>query len=202
MPDGLLNGGNGPVHGGDEPPVSSTHMALQAWVEAKRTRDFDEADRIRSQLEGHGVRVDDKAKTWSCSDGRSGEILGGGGFARGDKKLADGSMSWENTIYVAGLPPEVGVDEIASFFGQLGPIKKSKKSYSQGEPTIHIYKDKRTGRPKGDATVSFEDVETAQSAVKWYDGGTFQGFPGSKLHVSIAKRPAMPTGKGGGKGGW
>ena len=35
------------VYGGNEAPVSSTHMALNAWVTAKRTRDFDEADRIR-----------------------------------------------------------------------------------------------------------------------------------------------------------
>ena len=28
--------------------------------------------------------------------------MGGG---RGDKRLEDGSMSWENTVYVAGLPP-------------------------------------------------------------------------------------------------
>ena len=49
MPDGVLRVdlGGSAVHGAYEPPVSSTHMALQAWVEAKRTRDFDEADRIR-----------------------------------------------------------------------------------------------------------------------------------------------------------
>ena len=85
-----------------------------------------------------------------------------------------------------------------------GPIKKSKKSHNQGEPTIHIYKDKRTGRAKGDATVSYEDVETAQSAVKWYDGAAFVGFPGTKMQVSIAKRPQAGNwaGKGGGgKGG-
>lgn len=89
---------------------------------------------------------------------------------------------------------------------QLGPIKKSKKNFNMGEPTIHIYKDKRTGRSKGDATVSYEDVETAQSAVKWYDGAPFKNQDGKKLSVSIARRPAMSKGggkggKGGGKGG-
>ena len=43
-----------------------------------------------------------------------------------------------------------------------------------GEPTVHIYKDKRTGQPKGDATVSYEEAETAQAAVKWFDGVEFQ----------------------------
>jgi len=147
------------------------------------------------------VTVDDKTKRWSCSDGRSGDIPSGGGSLRGDKKLDDGSMSWENTVYVAGLPSDVSVDDLADFFGQLGPIKKSKKSHNMGEPTIHIYKDKRTGRPKGDATVSYEDTETAQSAVRWYNDSPFMNRPGTKLSVSIAKRPtgdAFGKGKGGG----
>ena len=58
-------------------------------------------------------------------------------------------------------------DDVISFFGQIGAIKKSKKNYNRGEPTIHLYKDKRTGRPKGDGTISFEEPETAQSAIKW-----------------------------------
>ena len=49
--------------------------------------------------------------------------------------------------------------------------------------------------------MSYEETETAQSAVKWYDGQEFKGFRGSRLSVSIAKRPAMADGKGGGKGG-
>ena len=198
---GYGKGGGSSGGGGGEQISEREIMAIiEARNVAKLTRDFDEADKLRNELQAKGVTVDDKAKTWRTADGRSGEILGGGGFARGDKKLEDGSMSWENTIYVSGLPAEVGVDEIADFFGQLGPIKKSKKSHTQGEPTIHMYKDKRTGRPKGDATVSYEDTETAQSAVKWYDGANFLGHPGSKLHVSIAKRPVQGNWKGGGGG--
>lgn len=57
----------------------------------------------------------------------------GGGFARGDKKTEDGSLTWENTIYVAGLPTDVTAAEIAEFFGRIGQIKKSKKNYNLGE---------------------------------------------------------------------
>ena len=32
-------------------------MALQAWVAAKRTRDFDEADRIREAMLAAGMRI-------------------------------------------------------------------------------------------------------------------------------------------------
>lgn len=94
---------------------------IEARNVAKLTRDFDEADKLRDQLRAGGITVDDKAKRWSAADGRSGEILGGGGFARGDKKLDDGKMSWENTVYVAGLPPDVSVAEMADFFGQVRP---------------------------------------------------------------------------------
>lgn len=177
---------------------------IEARHNAKMTRNFEEADRIRDELRNAGVSVDDKARTWTASDGRSGVIPSGGGFARGDRQLDDGSIQWANTIYVSNLPSDVAVEDIAEFFSQIGPIKKSKKSHNFGEPTIHIYKDKRTNRPKGDATISFEDSGTAQSAIKWFDGAPFQNRPGSKLSVSIATRPSAGGwggGKGGGKGG-
>ena len=165
-------------------------------------RDFDKADELRDELKNAGINVDDRAKVWTSSDGRSGEIPEGGGFARGDKKLEDGSLSWENTIYVAGLPDNVTTADLVSFFGQIGAIKKSKKNYNQGEPTIHLYKDKRTGRCKGDGTISYEEPDTAKAAIKWFDGNPFMNRPGTKLSVSIAQRPSGDRfGKGKGKGG-
>jgi len=119
------------------------------------------------------VTLDDRGRIWSTLDGRSGKYDGAGGASRGDKTLEDGSLSWENTIYVQGLPASARMHEIAEFFGGIGPIKKSKKSHNQGEPTIHLYKDKRTGQPKGDGTISYEEPSTARAAIDWSGGKPF-----------------------------
>ena len=198
-------GGYGGGGGGGMPITKPlTDEEIMSLIEdrnnAKNRRDFDDADRVRDALKAGGVSLDDRARTWSCSDGRTGKLDGGGGFTRGDRQLDDGSMSWENTIYIAGLPTSVSLADIAEFFGRIGPIKKSKKNYNLGEPTIHLYKDKRTGRPKGDGTVSYEDPATAKSAVDWFHDQEFVGFPGSKLSVSIARRPNSDRFAGGGRG--
>jgi len=121
---------------------------------------------------------------------------GGGGGGGGD----DGSLDWKNTIYVSGLPDNITADSVNEFFSQLGPIKKSKKRHNTGDPVIHIYKNKATGRAKGDCTVSYQEEETAQAAIEWYNGAEF-GTTGKKMSVSIATRPAAGGwASGGGKG--
>ena len=115
---GSYGGGGG--GGGGEPMSERDILAtIEARNNAKMARDFDEADTLRDQLSAAGIRVDDKTRMWTSADGRSGDIPSGGGFARGDRKLEDGSLSWENTIYVAGLPEDVSLEEIADFFGQV-----------------------------------------------------------------------------------
>ena len=51
-----------------------------------------------------------------------------------------------NTIYIAGLPKHTSDEEVAEFFGSIGTLKKSKKTFNMGEPVVHLYKDKRTGQ--------------------------------------------------------
>lgn len=39
-----------------------------------------------------------------------------------------------------------------------------------GKPKIWMYKDKITGKPKGEATVTYDDANAARSAIDWFDG--------------------------------
>lgn len=38
------------------------------------------------------------------------------------------------------------------------------------KPKIWMYNDKATGRPKGEATVTYDDANAAKSAISWFDG--------------------------------
>lgn len=41
------------------------------------------------------------------------------------------------------------------------------------KPKIWMYNDKATGRPKGEATVTYDDANAAKSAISWFDGNYF-----------------------------
>lgn len=73
----------------------------------------------------------------------------------------------EDTIFVTGLPEDTTEDQLAEFFGQIGIIKFDKKNDCQ---KIWIYKDKATGKGKGEATITYADPPTATSAITWFDG--------------------------------
>ena len=68
---------------------------------------------------------------------------------------------------MSGLPDDVTEDEISGHFGAIGLIKLDKKT---SRPKIWIYKDKVTGRGKGEVTVTYDDPPTASSAIQWFNG--------------------------------
>ncbi|CAM6086054.1 unnamed protein product [Calypogeia fissa] len=88
---------------------------------------------------------------------------------------------YNNTIYVCNLPPGSDDELLAEHFGQLGLLKKDKRT---GRPKIWIYRDKVSNEPKGDATVSYEDPHAASAAVDWFNNTEFHG---SRINVSIAE---------------
>ncbi len=70
------------------------------------------------------------------------------------------------------------------------------------EKKIHIYVDKDTGKPKGDATLTYDDPEAAKAAINWFNGTEFMG---NKITVQIAQRkvknfPQRGGGRGRGRG--
>lgn len=55
------------------------------------------------------------------------------------------------------------------------------------KPKVWIYKDKNSGVPKGEATITFDDPETAKAAIDWFDGkntaeATYSQLPASPPH--------------------
>lgn len=92
----------------------------------------------------------------------------------------------------------------------LGLIKKAKKKGERFKSEkVWLYRNKSTGEPKGDATVTYEDPQTATAAVKWFNGQKFKGTD-NILSVSIAQKTANAVaydsgaiqGGGGGGYGW
>jgi len=102
-----------------------------------------------------------------------------------------------DTIFIQGLPKSATASSIGSFFKQLGVIKKDKRT---NEDKVWVYKDK-SGQSKGEATVTFEDEDTANASIKWHNGKEFEPGCRSVMEISIAERKAPAGGgRGGGRG--
>ncbi|XP_041659397.1 TATA-binding protein-associated factor 2N isoform X2 [Cheilinus undulatus] len=125
-------------------------------------------------------------------------VWGSRDYSSRDEPAGEQDNSDNNTIFVQGLGEDATVQEVGDFFKQIGIIKVNKKT---GQPMINIYSDKVTGRPKGEATVSFDDPPSAKAAIDWFDGKEFNGKP---IKVSFATRRAEFTQRGGrgGRGGF
>ncbi|XP_058097961.1 transcription initiation factor TFIID subunit 15-like isoform X2 [Magnolia sinica] len=94
--------------------------------------------------------------------------------------LGRGSPS-NGSVYVCNLPPGTDESMLAEFFGTIGLLKKDRRT---GQPKIWLYRDKVTGEPKGDATVTYEDPHAAFAAVEWFNE---KDFHGSIIGVHIAE---------------
>lgn len=108
---------------------------------------------------------------------------------------------WQaDTIFIQGMPSNVNEKLIAEHFGTIGRIKVDKKTRTQ---KIWMYKDKVTGRPTGEATVTYDDESAAQSARGWFSEKEFMG---RTIAVQMAQRKqyqggGLGSGGGGGFGG-
>uniref|UniRef100_A0A6M2CVH2 Putative rna-binding protein fus n=1 Tax=Rhipicephalus microplus TaxID=6941 RepID=A0A6M2CVH2_RHIMP len=126
--------------------------------------------------------------------GRGGFNNQGGPGGRGSYNKGP-SEEMADTIFVSNLPEDVGEIQLAEHFGAIGLIKIDKKT---GKNKIWIYKDKITGKGKGEATITYDDPPTANSAITWFHGKEFMG---GKINVELAQRKTPFGGFGGGMGG-
>lgn len=93
----------------------------------------------------------------------------------------------DDSVFVAGLPESVTESEIETFFGSIGVIKVSffnQLTYVKtltflivvqidkktGKPKIWLFKDRDTGAPKGEATITYDDPSAASAAIQWFNG--------------------------------
>nr|XP_034176667.1 RNA-binding protein cabeza-like isoform X3 [Osmia lignaria] len=109
----------------------------------------------------------------------------------------DGMVTQEDTIFVSGMDPSISEEEICQHFGAIGIIKHDKRT---GKPKVWMYKDKNTGKSKGEATVTYDDQNAARSAIDWFDGKEFKG---RTIKVQIAQHKSNWQGSrsGGSRGG-
>lgn len=142
----------------------------------------------------------------------------------------DGMVTQEDTIFVSGMDPSISEEEICQHFGAIGIIKVSVSSLyitqiqqhglfnvtkqtilislnllaqhdkRTGKPKVWMYKDKNTGKSKGEATVTYDDQNAARSAIDWFDGKEFKG---RTIKVQIAQHKSNWQGNrtGGSRGG-
>ena len=58
------------------------------------------------------------------------------------------------------------VESVFFFMNLVDQLQNDRKT---GMPKIWIYKNKQTGLPKGEATITYDDAYTATSAIEWFN---------------------------------
>ena len=94
-----------------------------------------------------------------------------------------------NQIYVSNLPEGTTEQMVTELFGQVGQVAKDPKQtrFNPNAKKVYLYKDKRSGRMKGDGTVTFNDEDTAAAAVEFFHNAEF--IPGDHPLIFGARGP-------------
>ncbi|XP_060648815.1 uncharacterized protein LOC132786328 [Drosophila nasuta] len=91
-----------------------------------------------------------------------------------------------DTIFVLGMRLNVTKNDIIVFFGKMGHIKMDELTL---KPKIFVYKNKLTGRSKGEATITYTSPYAAQAAIHYLDGAKFLGQVLSVVPAYLSTRP-------------
>ncbi|EDV43245.2 uncharacterized protein Dana_GF18392 [Drosophila ananassae] len=90
-----------------------------------------------------------------------------------------------DTVFVLGMRLNVTKNDIIMFFGKLGLIKMDE---STSKPKIFVYKNKLTGRSKGEATITYVSPYSAQAAIACLNGSKFMGQQLTVLPAYLSTR--------------
>ncbi|XP_016980289.2 RNA-binding protein EWS [Drosophila rhopaloa] len=90
-----------------------------------------------------------------------------------------------DTIFVLGMRLNVTKNDIIMFFGKLGLIKMDEAS---NRPKIFVYKNKLTGRSKGEATITYVSPFSAQAAISCLSGAKFMNQTLTVLPAYLSTR--------------
>ena len=155
----------------------------------------------------------DKKNKRSAADVLERRGGGGGGGGGGLAKKGRGGGGGDNAapappprpptcVYVAGLPLDTTVSEVAAAFGKCGLIRPSKADPTGRTPAVKLYRDASTGGLKGDGTVTFLRPPSVDLALTLLDGVPLRAGPDEPhMSVSVAKFEEREGGGGGGGGG-
>ncbi|XP_034486773.1 uncharacterized protein LOC117791196 [Drosophila innubila] len=91
-----------------------------------------------------------------------------------------------DTIFVLGMRLNVTKNDIIVYFGKMGHIKMDDLTL---KPKIFVYKNKLTGRSKGEATITYTSPYAAQTAIYYLDGAKFLGQVLSVVPAYLSTRP-------------
>ena len=61
--------------------------------------------------------------------------------------------------------------ELVQYFSTVGEVKVDRNSK---QPRVHLYKDKDTGEPLGEATITYKDTQTQRTALETYNNQMYQ----------------------------
>ena len=85
-----------------------------------------------------------------------------------------------NWIYITGLDKDVNVETLVKLFSK----RMIDDNILTSEPKVKIYRNEKTGRPKGDASICFVKEPSVELAISMMDEVEYK--PGFKLSVSRA----------------
>ena len=94
------------------------------------------------------------------------------------------TKNYKNWIYVTNLPPDIQEEMVATYFSKVGLLDMDPQTQL---PKIKLYRDKQTGKLKGDASICYSRPESVDMAIQFLDESYIDHRTQYKLHVERAK---------------